>query len=96
MTVTGADLSKGGDIGYYTNGTLIGPTGERGLIEGTSGDDVILLMPMGSLEVGQDVRLIAGDDFTLFTCHDRFSNAARFSGTTVKQPKVNPYVSGIR
>jgi hypothetical protein len=96
ITITGVDAEKDGDIGYYTGGTLIAPNGERGFIEGSVGDDIILLSRMPLLVVTDTVSLLPGDDFTLKTCHLRFGNAARFTGTTVRQPRVNPYVSGIR
>lgn len=95
ITVDGSEVFRDTDSAYFINGTVVGPNGERSFIEGTDGDDVIMMDSIDAIEIGTEVTLVAGDDFSLRTCQDRFSNALRFSGTTVKQPVVNPHVTGL-
>jgi uncharacterized phage protein (TIGR02218 family) len=70
---------------YFSKGKIIFTSGENDGLEeeiiSNDGGDLILFVPMvGTVEVGDEVTLIAGDTKTLEVCRDKFSNAVNFGG----------------
>jgi hypothetical protein len=61
----------------------------EGAIEAQDGDVLTLAERLPTLEVGDDVELVAGDDRTKQTCKNKFQNIDRF-GAFSELPSINP------
>lgn len=92
---SGFDPGTGTKIDMFVGGILKKDERE-GMIMGQSGDFMILLEAVPTLEVGNVIELTAGDNRTLRTCADKFGNARRrFAFPHL--PTLNPfYGQGLR
>lgn len=96
------DAAQGGPTGplssdeldiYWQGGYLESAGGEfRDIVEGDVGgnpDAVRIALPFRSIAVGEVVRVFAGCDLTLATCHKKFDNAVNFQGFAYI-PEIDP------
>lgn len=87
VTVTGAAAFDADPtffaLGVITKGSYKSP------IQAQDGDDMLLDLMIPGLAVGDAVSLLAGDDRTETTCHEKFNNSLRrmsFSQMPIEQP----------
>ncbi len=92
VTVDGAvdfDPGTGTRVDMFALGII--QKGEwQGMIESQSGNVLTLIERVPTLEVGDEVQLIAGDDRTPETCRDKFGKIARYLAFP-DMPVVDPY-----
>jgi hypothetical protein len=82
--------------GYYDGGQIkMGDTRERVFVASSTGTEFHIFggLPTGIL-VGDAITLIAGDDRSLKTCHDKFNNVPNFIGWP-DLPVTDPMQTGF-
>lgn len=97
VTISGLAAFAGADATYFNLGVLKKAGEPMGFIVDVDGDDLTLLTaPPPDLIVTDAVRVTAGCDRLISTCHDRFGNEAHFAGVSVL-PLRNPFTGrGLR
>lgn len=70
---------------YFKYGRIIWTSGPNDGLEmeviDNDGQEIVLFLPMpGTVQIGNAFDIIAGDDKTLLTCHNKFDNAINHGG----------------
>ena len=93
VIVTSADFALR-TSGWFRNGWLEGPTGERRWIVEHVGNTVTLLAPLAGLAPGQAAYAFAGCDRTETVCAAKFGNLVNHLGFA-RIPNRNPYQGSV-
>jgi len=94
-TITGLSAAGGADATYFEGGYVSFNDQEYRLIMQQTGDVAKLLLPFdSSVQAGSAVKVFAGCDHSLETCHTKFSNAINYGGFPFV-PSRNPFNTDI-
>lgn len=81
---------------YFYRGQVFWQTGANAGLKmetaSNAGDDIFLFLPMqGAIAVGDTLKIVAGDDKSLHTCHNKFANAINHGGEDSMPTKEKVY-----